>query len=138
MARMRAGVVLALVFGGCSRPAAPCAPADVPDGGNPPQPVRVNREDAPPNESAEEKAIRFVEGLGGRVERDNSKPGKPVTAVYMRSKATNAELKELANFKHLTVLSLQLCARITDAGFAELAPLTNLTTLDLGYTKVTD
>ena len=89
-------------------------------------------------DDAEEKAAKFVESLRGRVERDGTKPDKPVVAVSLSGQVTDADLKELANFKHLNRLSLQLCAKLTDAGLKELAPLKKLETLDLGYTPTTD
>jgi hypothetical protein len=66
---------------------------------------------------AEEKAVAFVENLGGQVERkENRTPGSPVTAVDLYSTAvTDVGLKELASLKHLVRLDLS-DTKITDAG----------------------
>ena len=65
-------------------------------------------------DDAEDKAVAFVEKLGGKVTRDEKAPGKPVITVSLND------------------------TKVTDAGLKELATLKNLTTLDLGFTKVTD
>ena len=59
-------------------------------------------------DDAEDKAVAFVEKLGGKVTRDEKLPGKPVIGVHLSFSA------------------------VTDAGLKELAPLKNLATLDLG------
>ena len=65
-------------------------------------------------DDAEDKAVAFVEKLGGTVTRDDKAPSKPIIGV------------QLSN------------TYVTDAGLKELAPLKNLTWLSLGGTKVTD
>ena len=65
-------------------------------------------------DDAEDKAVAFVEKLGGEVTRDKKAPGKPVIAVTLSG------------------------TEVTDAGLKELAALKNLTTLHLGHTQVTD
>jgi len=65
-------------------------------------------------DDAEDKAVAFVEKVGGKVTRDEKMPGKPVVTLSLNDR------------------------RITDAGLKELAPLTNLTELNLFGTKVTD
>jgi hypothetical protein len=58
-------------------------------------------------DDAEDKAVAFVEKLGGSVFRDSTWPDKPVIDVNLDStKVTDADLKELANLKKLTSLSL--------------------------------
>ena len=58
-------------------------------------------------DDAEDKAVTFVEKLGGSVTRNEDAPGKPVTTVSLaQTKVTDAGLKELAGFKSLTHLSL--------------------------------
>src|SRR5688572_13762631 len=90
-------------------------------------------------DDAEDKAVAFVEKLGGTVTRDEKQPGKPVVSVNLRyRKVTDAGVKELAVFKNLTTLHLNRTG-VTDAGVKELAPLTNLTTLYLSECRgVTD
>ena len=61
-------------------------------------------------DDAEDKAVAFVEKLGGKVTRDEKAPGKPVITVDLS------------------------VTQVTDAGLKELAPLQNLTALDLSYT----
>jgi len=51
---------------------------------------------------------------------------------------TDAMLKELPPFEKLTNLDLGVNKKVTDAGLAELAVLTNLTTLNLWGASVTD
>ena len=87
---------------------------------------------------AEDKAVKFVEGLKGKVIRDEKAPGKPVVeAELSQTKLTNAGLKELAGFKNLATLHIG-GTMVTDAGLKELTAFKNLTTLDLGDIKVTD
>ena len=89
-------------------------------------------------DDAEDKAVAFVEKLGGYVVRDEKVPGKPVVVVNMaRARMTDAALKELASLKNLTTLYLH-GTKVTDAGLKELVPLKNLTALYLDDTKVTD
>jgi len=93
-------------------------------------------------DDTEDKAVAFVEKLGGKVTRDDKLPGKPVIGVNLgmsviSTKVTDAGLKELAPLKNLSTLDLSGTA-VTDAGLKELAPLKNLTSLDLFRTAVTD
>ena len=67
-------------------------------------------------DDAEDKAVGFVEKLGGKVARDDKAPGKPVIQVDLNStNVTGAGLKELANLKNLTTLNLG-GTEVTDAG----------------------
>jgi len=89
-------------------------------------------------DDAEDKAVAFVEKLGGYASRDEKAPGKPVITVSLfGTQVTDAGLKELATLTNLTTLYLG-GTDVTDAGLKELAALKNLTTLDLFNTKVTD
>ena len=89
-------------------------------------------------DDAEDNSIEFVEKLGGEVNPDSKRPGKPVIEVELASsRVTDAGLKELAGLKNLTTIELDFTL-VTDAGLKELAGLKSLTTLELGYTKVTD
>lgn len=90
-------------------------------------------------DDAEDKAVKFVEKLGGLVKRDEKLSGKPVVTVSLNSaKLTDADLKELAAFKSLKTLRLVNVEKLTDVGLKELAALTTITELDLTRTKVTD
>jgi hypothetical protein len=89
-------------------------------------------------EEAEKRAVAAVQELGGVVTRDGKRPGKPVVeATFAGPQVTDAGLKELAPLTQLTTLNLS-GTQVTDAGLKDLAPLTQLTTLDLSYTAVTD
>jgi internalin A len=89
-------------------------------------------------DDAEDKAVAFVEKLGGRVARDEKLPGKPVNGVQLSfSAVTDAGLKELAPLQNLTRLGLD-STKVTDAGLKELVTLKNLQELYLYHTQVTD
>jgi hypothetical protein len=89
-------------------------------------------------DDAEDKAVKFVEKLGGQVFRDNKQPGKPVVHVGLAgAKITAAEMKELAAFKNLATLAMP-GATVASGGFKELAPLKNLTKLILYGSPVAD
>lgn len=86
---------------------------------------------------AEDKAVKFVEGLKGTVRRHDTKSGKQVGFVDLRdTKVTDADLKELAPLTGLEELQLT-GTQVTDDGLKHLAPLKNLTILDLSNTQVT-
>src|SRR5690242_7446400 len=69
---------------------------------------------------AEERAVRAVQALGGKVSRDDEAPGKPVTGVILMDlNVTDAGLKELAGLKQLQWLILS-GTKVTDAGLKEL------------------
>jgi hypothetical protein len=90
-----------------------------------------------------EPAAKLVEDLGGTITRDDKQPGKPVIGVNLSGhgphrEVTDADLKELKQFKQLTTLNLHDRGNVTDDGIKELAELKQLTLLDLGNTKLTD
>jgi internalin A len=90
-------------------------------------------------DEAEDKAVRLVEALQGKVERDDKRAGQPVVRVELGGRGTavaDAELKGLAALKGLTHLTLS-STELTDAGLKALAALENLERLQLGSTKVT-
>jgi hypothetical protein len=88
-------------------------------------------------DEAEDRAVAFIEKLGGQVERDPRLPGMPVVAVAVfGTKMTDAGLKALAPLKELRRLRLGL-TEVTDAGLKELAALTQLRSRSLGGTQVT-
>jgi hypothetical protein len=112
-----------LVLVGCALALTGCSSKPTPSGGR---------------DDTEAKAVAFVEKLKGKVVRDDKRPGKPVVLVNLNfTTATDAELKELAPFNHLTALYLG-GTQVTDAGLKELGGFYNLTKLDLDCTKVTD
>ena len=129
---------------------------------------------------AEEQAAAIAEKLGGKVTRDEKRPGRPVVEVdFGTADVTAADLRALAPLKNLTrlhlfsrdvtdgvlavlreinllhtlgeataangerptkpedVTELSINSPITDAGLKELAGFKNLTSLNLGVTKVT-
>ena len=117
---------------------------------------------APARTTTPDRAVSFVESLGGKVIRDDNSAGKPVTGIELtdtnvtdaglkelasltnlsslnlsQTQVTDAGLKELAHFKNLRILHLWR-TQVTDAGLTNLAPLTNLYVLDLNSTQVTD
>jgi hypothetical protein len=87
--------------------------------------------------AAEERAVRAVQRLKGKIVRAETAPGKPVVAVDLSSTpVTDAGLKELAVLKQLRTLSLR-GTPVTDAGLKELAGLHRLDELDLTNSQVT-
>ncbi len=72
-------------------------------------------------DEAEDKAVAFVEKLGGTVTRDEKAPGKPVVGVSFQP----------------TIIIVKTEGKVTDSDLKELVGLKNLTTLDLGSTGVT-
>jgi hypothetical protein len=89
-------------------------------------------------DDAEDKAIQFIEKLGGSVVRDEMADTKPVVEVCLQGTLfTDADVKELASLKNLE--ALDLCAtRITDDGLADLNGFKRLRSLNLSCTQVTD
>jgi hypothetical protein len=84
-------------------------------------------------DEAEEKAVAAITKLGGKVERDDNKEGKPVIVVGLSySTLTDADLKGLAACPQLRQLVLFRCQKVTDAGLKELAACPQLQTLELG------
>jgi Leucine Rich repeat len=86
----------------------------------------------------EEKAIKEIERLGGKVIRNETAEGKPVVGVdFFSLPVSDADLKHLAKFPGLKELYLG-STDVTDAGIKELGALKELDTLYLSSTKVTD
>lgn len=86
----------------------------------------------------ETEAAKFVEKLGGKLERNDTGRGGPTYEVRLCfTPITDADLKRLAPLKGLTVLDLSYTA-VTDGGLTELAGFNSLSTLDLSHTAVTD
>ena len=117
-------VVLGVGLVGCGKgqKATPSSEEQVsPSGSQPPGPSVPQQPTAPT--VSEEKAIAAIEKLGGRIERDDKKPGNPVRSVsFWGTQLTDAGLKELQPFKELTSLNLYE-TKITDAGLKDVAQL---------------
>ena len=92
----------------------------------------------------ESQAIREIERLGGKVERDETLPGRPVMAVGFgaNSRFQDMDVPLLKPFTKLTRLDLshtEICGtHIRGAGLTELRGLKNLTTLYLNDTQISD
>jgi internalin A len=89
-------------------------------------------------DEAEDKAVKAIQDLGGRITRDMNAKDKPIVSVDLGStKVTDAGLKHLAGLKQLQWLNLTN-TKVTDVGLKPLARLKHLRELDLRNTKVTD
>jgi hypothetical protein len=91
-------------------------------------------------DDAEDKAARWVGDIGGKVTRDDSRPGKPVVKVEfaVNRKVTNDDLQRLQAFPGLKELSLFFDEQITDAGMKHVKELKALERLTLNNTGVGD
>src|SRR6266545_8232393 len=79
-------------------------------------------------DDAEDRAAAFAEKLGGKVARDDKRPGKPVVTVDLHGRGVRgADLRALAPLQSLTTLDLR-SVWIADAELNELAPFAGLTT----------
>jgi hypothetical protein len=88
--------------------------------------------------SEQERAIARIEKLGGKVEVDDTSPGKPVIRVDLHgTKATDDDLKQLKALTQLQKLNLGW-TEVGDAGLEQLKGLTKLQRLVFDNTKVTD
>jgi hypothetical protein len=86
----------------------------------------------------QEKAIAEIQKAGGKVERDEKAPEKPVTTINLAtSQATDETLAHLKPFDKLQKLTLNN-RKITDEGLKNLSGLTGLQKLYLVDTPVTD
>jgi len=85
----------------------------------------------------EEQAVSAILKLGGKVERDENLPGRPVVGVDLRiTNITDSDLKNLKGLKGLQVLDLSR-NEITDAGLKNLQELKGLQMLRLSATPIT-
>jgi hypothetical protein len=88
--------------------------------------------------AAEEKGVKTVEALGGRVWRDDKRLGRPVVGASISNRpVTDADLAGLKGLKSLRDLELY-GTQISDVGLKELTELKELESLGLGHTKVTE
>src|SRR5262245_11608864 len=93
---------------------------------------------AGPGRADEAAAVKMIEKLGGKITRDDKRPGKPVVGVDLKSTpVTDAGLKELKKLKSLVWLGLS-GTKVTDTGLKELKELGHLQYLDLSKTAITD
>jgi hypothetical protein len=71
-------------------------------------------------DESEDRAVRTIETLGGKVTRDERAPGKPVVGVILTGMAvTDSTLKELVALKQLKTVNLNK-TRVTDGGLQQL------------------
>jgi hypothetical protein len=85
-----------------------------------------------------EQAIAEIQKAGGKVERDEKDPGKPVVVVnFATTPAADDALANLKGFDKLQKLTLN-GTKITDAGLEHLKGLTGLQKLYLVDTAITD
>jgi internalin A len=91
-------------------------------------------------DDSEDAAIKWVEGVGGKLKRDDKAPGKPVIEVDLNfnKKVTNDGLKNLAGLKSAKSLSLFFNEQITDTGMKHVKELPALEALTLSNTLVAD
>src|SRR5262249_2624686 len=86
----------------------------------------------------QDKSVTEIQKLGGKVDRDDKAPGKPVTNVSLAiTKVSDNDLVHLEKLVKLRRLSL-VGTPITDAGLDHLKGLTELKRLYLVDTKVGD
>ncbi len=85
----------------------------------------------------EQAAFDALQKLGAQVQRDESDPNKPVIRVDLKSpQVADADLMNLKEFPKLQALAVG--GKVTDAGLAQLAGLTELQSLELTSPKITD
>jgi hypothetical protein len=110
-------------------------------------------------EDSEDAIVKFVQQLGGRVQRDEEADSKPVVLVFLGStKVTDKDIPKLKNLKTLRELFLPntkvtgaglselktlkvlilINTKLTDAGLKEIKGLQDLETLSLVGAEVTD
>jgi hypothetical protein len=87
----------------------------------------------------EADAVKALEKISGAVVvRAQNKPEGPVTQVFLNvTKATDADLKHLREFKQLNTLGLA-ASKITDAGLKDLKECKGIKFLGLSQTAITD
>jgi Leucine-rich repeat (LRR) protein len=85
-----------------------------------------------------ETAVTAIQKLGGKVERDDKDPEKPVVVVNLGiTEVKDAELEHLKGLSKLRRLTLN-DTPITDAGLDHIKDLTSLQKLYLVDTKISD
>lgn len=100
--------------------------------------VIASRAPAQDPKAEPEKVIAAIQEAGGKVERDEKGPGKPVTVVnFATTPAADDALANLKGLDKLQKLTLN-GTKITDAGLEHLKGLAGLQKLYLVDTKVGD
>jgi hypothetical protein len=99
--------------------------------------AQVRGQEAVEHRERQEKASAAIEDVGGKVERDERAPGKPVISVWFSEPLKDADLDSLAAFPRLERLTLSKTG-ITDAGLARLQILTDLKSLSIAEENTTD
>jgi Leucine-rich repeat (LRR) protein len=89
-------------------------------------------------DEAEDKAVKLIEKLKGKYERDKDAGGRPIIFIELGyTKVTDPDIEELTSLKKLT--QLDICGtKLTEAGLKEVAKLQQLRWLALDETKVTE
>ena len=91
-----------------------------------------------PTAADQQKAIAEIQASGGIVETDDKAPGKPVILVWFPNvKITDAGLAPVAALTQLQTLNLWGDG-VSDAGLVYLPKLTQLRRVNLPYARVTD
>ncbi len=86
----------------------------------------------------QDRAILKIRELGGKLDPEEIRTGKPVTIVNLnRTRVTDADLVILKGLPRLSLLSLD-STRITDAALDHLKGLSSLRVLSLNQTQVSD
>jgi hypothetical protein len=112
----RWGVLPAILIGGVTATTAWCRPGD----------------------AAQDKAIAEIAKSGGKAERDESIPDKPVIAVnFAATQVADDVLEALKSFPRLRKLTLN-GTKVTDAGLEHVKGLADLQRLYLVDTRITD
>jgi hypothetical protein len=88
--------------------------------------------------ATEKPGIAAIEKLGGKVKRDEAKPGRPVVWVELDdTKVKDRDLIHLKEMRQLTLLSLNN-TNVTDQGMIRIKELKQLRNLRLDSTKISD
>ena len=84
--------------------------------------------------------MKWAEGLGGKVTRDEKQADKPVVAVAFNSSKTitNENIKGVSAFPKLKKLSLFFCEMIGDDALKQLKSIKTLEAITLNNTAITD
>jgi len=91
-------------------------------------------------DEAEDIAVKWAEGLGGKVTWDEKQTDKPVVGVAFNSSklVTSESIKGIAGFPKLKKLSLFCCATIGDEALKPIKSIKTLEVLTLNNTNITD
>src|SRR5262249_1755452 len=91
------------------------------------------------DEDAQGRAAAALTALGGRGDRADALPGRPVVGMRLLGpQVEDAALEPLRRLTGLRELSLNGCSRVGDGALEHLRGLSRLEKLDLSWTSVTD